>query len=73
MDSEEIRRNYSICAAPHENELKVAIKKVEGGLFSGFANENLKEGDELEVLPPTGKFNTALDATQKIISCFCSR
>lgn len=65
FDAAEIRRNYSICAAPHENELKVAIKKVEGGLFSGFANENLKAGDELEVLPPTGKFNTPLHKAQK--------
>ncbi len=54
---EEIRRSYSICMAPHENELRVAIKKVDGGLFSQFANDTLKKGDELEVLPPTGKFN----------------
>lgn len=54
---EEIRRSYSICTAPHENELRVAIKKVDGGLFSQFANDTLKAGDELEVLPPTGKFN----------------
>jgi ring-1,2-phenylacetyl-CoA epoxidase subunit PaaE len=57
---EEIRRSYSICTAPHENELRVAIKKVDGGLFSQFANEVLKPGDELEVLPPTGKFNAHL-------------
>ena len=53
---EEIRRSYSICAAPHENELKIAVKKVEGGIFSAFANENLQVNDMLEVLPPTGKF-----------------
>jgi ring-1,2-phenylacetyl-CoA epoxidase subunit PaaE len=60
IDGEEIRRSYSICAAPFENELRVAVKKVEGGKFSGFANTILKAGDELEVLPPTGKFNTKL-------------
>ena len=62
IDGEEVRRSYSICAAPFENELRVAVKKVEGGKFSSFANDHLKEGDELEVLPPTGKFNTALNA-----------
>ena len=62
IDGEEIRRSYSICSAPFENELKVAVKKVEGGKFSSFANDHLKEGDELEVLPPTGKFNTQLKA-----------
>lgn len=57
IDGEELRRSYSICMAPHENELKVAVKKVEGGRFSHFANEVLKQGDVLEVMPPTGSFN----------------
>lgn len=60
IDGEEIRRSYSLCTAPFENELRVAVKKVEGGKFSGFANTALKAGDILEVLPPTGKFNTKL-------------
>lgn len=52
----EIRRSYSICASPKDNELRVAIKKVEGGKFSGFANAELKPGDVLDVMPPLGKF-----------------
>ena len=60
VNNDEVRRSYSICMAPHENELRVAVKKVEGGLFSRFANETLKPGDVLEVLPPTGKFNAHL-------------
>lgn len=62
LNGEETRRSYSICTAPFENELRVAVKKVEGGLFSGFAHSGLKMGDEIEVLPPTGKFNTRLHA-----------
>jgi ring-1,2-phenylacetyl-CoA epoxidase subunit PaaE len=62
---EEVRRSYSICAAPHENELRVAVKKVSGGLFSSHANEQLKPGDELEVMPPTGKFFTPLHAANR--------
>ncbi|MBP8113894.1 MAG: phenylacetate-CoA oxygenase/reductase subunit PaaK [Chitinophagaceae bacterium] len=65
IDGEEIRRSYSICAAPYENELRVAIKKVEGGKFSVYANTILTKNDELEVLPPTGKFNTSLDPKNK--------
>lgn len=61
IDGEEIRRSYSICSAPFENELRVAVKKVEGGKFSAFANDLLKEGDTLDILPPTGKFNTKLN------------
>ena len=64
IDGEEIRRSYSLCTAPHENELRVAVKKVAGGSFSQFANDVLKPGDMLEVLPPTGKFNAKLHAAK---------
>lgn len=57
IDNKEVRRSYSICAAPHEKELKVAVKKVPGGSFSQFANEELQEGDVLDILPPTGNFS----------------
>ncbi|MEP7237567.1 MAG: 1,2-phenylacetyl-CoA epoxidase subunit PaaE [Ferruginibacter sp.] len=60
IDGEEVRRSYSICTAPYENELKVAVKKVDSGKFSTYANAFLKAGDILDVLPPTGKFNTKL-------------
>lgn len=60
VKGQEIRRSYSICSAPYEKQLRVAVKKVDGGLFSAFANDHLKAGDQLEVLPPTGKFNARL-------------
>jgi ring-1,2-phenylacetyl-CoA epoxidase subunit PaaE len=60
LNGEEVRRSYSICCAPHEQELKVAIKKVPGGVFSTFAVEQLKEQDQLEVMPPAGKFTARL-------------
>lgn len=65
INGEEVRRTYSICSSPFENEWRVAVKKVEGGLFSCHANEKLKAGDILEIMPPVGKFNTALNPTQK--------
>lgn len=65
IGGEELRRNYSICSSPLHGELKVAVKKVPGGLFSTWANESLKPGDVLEVLPPTGKFFTPLHPDQK--------
>jgi len=65
IGGEEIRRSYSICSSPHENELRIAIKKVSGGRFSSFANERLREGEELEVLPPTGRFYTELDPSRR--------
>ena len=64
VGAEEIRRSYSICSSPQENELRIAVKKVPGGLFSSYANDELQQGDLLEVLPPSGKFNTPLDPGQ---------
>ncbi len=57
MDDKELRRSYSICCSPNDHELRVAIKKVEQGRFSSYANAGLKAGDELEVMPPMGKFS----------------
>lgn len=65
INGEEVRRTYSLCTSPQENKLKVAVKKVQGGLFSTYANEQLKKGDVLEVMTPLGKFNTALDANHQ--------
>lgn len=65
IDGEEIRRSYSICSAPFENELTIAVKKVDSGKFSSFANEFLQKGAIIDVLPPTGKFNTSLDPLNK--------
>ncbi|HEV8506914.1 MAG TPA: FAD-binding oxidoreductase, partial [Chitinophagaceae bacterium] len=64
LDGDEVRRTYSICGSPLDNEWRVAIKKQEGGLFSNFANEQLRKGDVLEVMPPVGKFYTQLDPQQ---------
>jgi ring-1,2-phenylacetyl-CoA epoxidase subunit PaaE len=60
IGGQEIRRSYSICSSPLDGELRIAVKKVEGGVFSTYANEQLKPGQELEVLPPSGKFYTEL-------------
>ncbi len=56
FDDQELRRCYSICSSPHEEVLQVAIKRVEGGAFSTWANSDLQEGDTLEAMPPMGKF-----------------
>lgn len=65
LNGEEVRRSYSICSSPFDNELRVAIKAVEAGIFSSWANNQLKKGDVMEVLPPTGRFFTELNPTHK--------
>jgi ring-1,2-phenylacetyl-CoA epoxidase subunit PaaE len=65
LGGEELRRTYSICSSPYDNELRVAVKKVEEGVFSTYANEKLNVGDHLDVMPPVGKFYTELNPLQK--------
>ena len=65
INGEELRRSYSICSSPLDNELRVAVKKVYDGAFSSFANLKLKERDVLDVLPPTGTFFTDVNITNK--------
>ncbi|HKU06294.1 MAG TPA: 1,2-phenylacetyl-CoA epoxidase subunit PaaE [Bradyrhizobium sp.] len=59
MDGEEVRRSYSICSGPDDGELRIAVKKVDGGAFSSWAADELKCGDELDVMTPTGRFGIA--------------
>ena len=61
FDGTELRRNYSICAGLDDGELKVGIKRVDGGAFSTYANTELKVGDVLHAMPPQGKFFTAIE------------
>ncbi|MDP3691982.1 FAD-binding oxidoreductase, partial [Bradyrhizobium sp.] len=56
MDGEEVRRSYSICSGPDDGELRIAVKKVDGGAFSSWAADELKAGDQLDVMTPTGRF-----------------
>lgn len=63
IDGQEVRRSYSLCSSPLEDKWTVAVKKLEGGLFSTFANEQLKRGDFLEVMPPNGNFYVETNPT----------
>ncbi len=62
IGDEDVRRSYSICSSVQDAALRVAIKRTPGGLFSSWANESLKVGDVLDVMPPMGHFNVPLDA-----------
>ncbi|SEL69088.1 ring-1,2-phenylacetyl-CoA epoxidase subunit PaaE [Aquimarina amphilecti] len=63
LNGQEVRRSYSLCSSPIDDKWKVAVKRIDGGLFSNYACNVLKAGDELEVLPPNGGFFTEVDPT----------
>ena len=55
IGGEEVRRAYSICSSIEEG-ISVGVKKVETGKMSSFLTTKIKEGDVLQVMPPTGNF-----------------
>ena len=61
FDGEELRRSYSICAGKDEGILQVGIKRVDGGAFSTWANDELQVGETLQAMPPMGGFFTELN------------
>lgn len=65
IDGEEVRRTYSVCSGLDEDELRVAVKRIPDGRFSGYANDALAAGDVLEVMPPEGQFTSPIAADQK--------
>ena len=56
-----VRRNYSICSSATSGTLAIAVKHIPGGSFSSFAMEQLRPGDSLDLMTPTGSFGTPLD------------
>jgi ring-1,2-phenylacetyl-CoA epoxidase subunit PaaE len=65
IEGEEVRRSYSLCSAPSDGELRVAVKRVEQGKFSTWANQELQEGDTLESMLPNGKFVLDIQPTSQ--------
>ena len=69
----EIRRSYSICSAPGDGELRIAVKQVPGGVFSTLANTSLAAGDEIEVATPAGRFGLAPEpAARRVFAAFAA-
>jgi ring-1,2-phenylacetyl-CoA epoxidase subunit PaaE len=61
---DDVRRSYSICSSAGSGRLRVAVKRLSGGVFSAYAHDHLKVGDIVEVVTPIGRFNTPLHAAQ---------
>lgn len=61
IDGVEVRRNYSICAPATSGRLRIGVKRLAGGVFSGHATGKLQVGDVVDVMTPTGRFTTDLD------------
>lgn len=65
IGGEDVRRSYSLCSSPADGELRVAIKMVEGGRFSSWANTELQVGSTMKVMTPEGRFTLNIDPSAK--------
>lgn len=65
IDGEEVRRNYSLCTAPADNDLMVTVKRIAGGVFSNWVADELKPGQRIAVMPPHGSFTVPLGEGQE--------
>ncbi len=63
IKDEDMRRTYSFCSAPNTNEFRIAVRKIDDGMFSTFVNEDLKAGDELDISAPMGEFTLKTSPT----------
>ena len=70
IDGVELRRAYSISSVPAINKITVGVKKVTDGIFSVYANEKIKVGDVLEVMPPEGRFVFEPSNSAKHVAAF---
>jgi ring-1,2-phenylacetyl-CoA epoxidase subunit PaaE len=62
IEGQDLRRSYSICAGVDDGELRVGVRKVNGGVFSNWINAHLQPGDTIQVMAPQGRFFVPLDA-----------
>lgn len=61
VGGEKVRRSYSICSGINDEAMQIAIKRVDGGVYSNFANDSLQVGDSVEVMAPQGSFYVELN------------
>jgi ring-1,2-phenylacetyl-CoA epoxidase subunit PaaE len=65
IDGQDLRRSYSICAGVDDGELRVGVRKVNGGVFSNWINAHLKHGDVVNVMAPQGRFFVPIEPTAR--------
>ena len=72
IDGEDLRRSYSICSGLDDSELRVAVKRVEGGVFSNWANDTLRRGDAVQVMTPMGRFGAPAASVARTVAMFAA-
>ncbi len=67
INGEKVRRAYSLCSCPlTDDQLTVAVKKVDGGKVSSYLNGPLQLGQSIMVMPPEGRFTPVINSANKV-------
>jgi nitric oxide dioxygenase len=66
VNDQEIRRNYSLSAAPNGQSYRISVKREPGGVASNFLHDGVAEADILELFPPAGEF-TLRDSDKPLV------
>ena len=64
LNGKEERRSYSICSGVDDGDLRIGVRHVTDGVMSSWLNRDLKTGDQIDVLPPEGRFFVPIDPAQ---------
>ena len=56
VNGQEIRRNYSLSAAPNGMDYRISVKREAGGVASNYLHDQVQVGGVLELFPPAGDF-----------------
>ncbi len=56
VGDDDIRRNYSLSAAPNGKTYRISVKREEGGVASCHLHDQVQEGSEVELFAPSGAF-----------------
>lgn len=59
IDGENVRRNYSLSAAPDGKHYRISVKREPNGKVSNFLHDRVNEGDVVDMFPPAGDFTLA--------------
>lgn len=72
IKGKEVRRAYSISSSPKRDYITVGVKRTHKGGFSDYANTKIKVGDQLEVMPPEGRFTFKPTSAPKNVAAFAA-
>jgi ring-1,2-phenylacetyl-CoA epoxidase subunit PaaE len=71
IENQKLRRSYSICSSPEENQISIVVKAIKDGVFSNYIKNSVVAGDEISVASPEGHFRYHKNKNSSISKVLC--